>query len=189
MLNLSADKQKSNTMKDLAILILSIVIAVVFVKTGVISDLLASAQEIKFIGSFVAGMFFTSVFTTVIATVVLAEIAQSNSIYLVAFLGALGALLGDWIIFRFIRDRLSENFLYLIKKTGSERFTAIFRLGLFKWLVPLFGALIVASPLPDELGLAMMGLSKMKTSLFIPLSFTLNFLGILAIGFIAKAVQ
>jgi len=188
MINLSADKQKSNAIKDLAILILSIVIAVVFIKTGVLSDLLASTQEIKFIGSFVAGMFFTSVFTTVPATVVLAEIAQSNSIYLVAFLGGLGALLGDWIIFRFIRDTLSADFLYLIKKTGFERFTAIFRLGLFKWLVPFIGALVVASPLPDELGLAMMGLSKMKTSLFIPLSFTLNFLGILAIGLIAKTV-
>jgi len=44
----------------------------------------------------------------------------------------------------------------------------------------------VISPLPDELGLAMMGLSKMKTSLFIPISFILNSLGILAIGLITK---
>ena len=62
----------------------------------------------------------------------------------------------------------------------------ILHLKFFKWLIPFMGALVVASPLPDEIGLAMMGFSKIRTSLFIPISFLLNFLGILVIGFIAK---
>ncbi|OGG78335.1 hypothetical protein A3A36_01445 [Candidatus Kaiserbacteria bacterium RIFCSPLOWO2_01_FULL_52_12b] len=66
---------------------------------------------------------------------------------------------------------------------------SIFRPRLFKWLIPFVGALIIASPLPDEAGLAMMGLSKMKTSVFIPISFALNFLGILAIGIFAKELM
>ena len=175
-------------MRDLGIIILSIVIAVILVKTGALKSLLTSTQELKFIGSFVAGIFFVSIFTTAPATVVLAETAQSNSIFLVAFLGGVGALVGDLIIFRFIKDRLSEDFLYLIKKSKSERLISIFQLKLFRWLIPFIGALIVASPLPDELGLTMMGLSKMKTSLFLPLSFLLNFLGIMAVGLIAKAL-
>lgn len=175
-------------MRDLGIIILSIVIAVILVKTGALKSLLTSTQELKFIGSFVAGIFFVSVFTAAPATVVLAEIAQSNSIFWVAFFGGIGALVGDLVIFRFIKDRLSADFLYLIKKSKSERLISIFRLKLFRWLIPFAGALVVASPLPDELGLTMMGLAKMKTSLFIPLSFLLNFLGILAIGFITKAL-
>ena len=175
-------------MRDLGIIILSIVIAVILVKTGALKSLLTSTQELKFIGSFVAGIFFVSVFTAAPATVVLAEIAQSNSIFWVAFFGGVGALVGDLVIFRFIKNRLSDDFLYLIKKSKSERLISVFRLRLFRWLIPFVGALIVASPLPDELGLTMMGLSKMKTSLFIPLSFLLNFLGILAIGLIVKAL-
>ncbi|MDP1760078.1 MAG: hypothetical protein Q8L01_01300 [Candidatus Woesebacteria bacterium] len=182
------DNHKNNLMRDLGIIILSIVIAVILVKTGALKSLLTSTQELKFIGSFVAGIFFVSVFTAAPATVVLAEIAQSNSIFWVAFLGGIGALVGDLVIFRFIKDTLSADFLYLIKKSKSERLISIFKLKLFRWLVPFAGALIVASPLPDELGLTMMGLSKMKTSLFIPLSFLLNFLGILAIGFITKVL-
>ncbi len=173
-------------MKDLAIIAFSVIIAILIVKTGVLKTILVSTQEMRFMGSFVAGMFFVSIFSAAPATVVLEEIAQSNSVFWVAFFGGIGALVGDLIIFRFIKDRLAEDFLQLIKKTRSERLVSIFRLKLFKWLVPFFGALIVASPLPDELGLAMMGLSKMKTSLFIPLSFFLNSLGILIIGIIAK---
>lgn len=175
-------------MRDLGIIIFSIVIAVILVKTGALKSLLISTQEIKFIGSFVAGIFFVSVFTAAPATVVLAEIAQSNSIFWVAFFGGVGALVGDLIIFRFIKDRLSADFLYLIKKTKFERLISIFRLKLFRWLIPFAGALIVASPLPDELGLTMMGLSKMKTFLFVPLLFLLNFLGIMTVGLIAKVL-
>lgn len=178
----------NNLMRDLGIIILSIIIAAILVKTGALKSLLTSTQESKFIGSFVAGIFFTSIFTTAPAMVVLAEIAQSGSVFLVAFFGGVGALLGDLVIFRFIKDRLSADILYLMKKSKSERLISIFRLKLFRRLVPFVGALVVASPLPDELGLAMMGLSKMKTSLFIPLSFLLNFLGILAIGLIAKSL-
>ena len=180
------EKQNNNLMKDLAIIGLSVIIAVLMVKTGALKSLLVSTQEIKFIGSFIAGIFFVSIFSAAPATVVLAEIAQSNSVFWVAFFGGVGALVGDLVIFRFIKDGLAEDFYHLVRKTKSERLTAIFKLKLFKWLVPFLGALVVASPLPDELGLMMMGLSNMKTSLFIPVSFLLNFLGIFVIVFIAK---
>ena len=182
------NNHKNNLMRDLGIIILSIIIAVILIKTGALKSLLTSTQELKFIGSFVAGIFFVSVFTAAPSTVVLAEIAQSNSVFWVALFGGIGALVGDLINFRFIKDRLSQDFLHLIKKSKYERLISIFQLKLFGWLIPFVGALIVASPLPDELGLTMMGLSKMKTSLFIPLSFLLNFLGIMAVGLIAKTL-
>lgn len=181
------NNHKNNLMRDLGIVAISVVVAIILVKTGAVKNLLTMTSELKFFGSFIAGMFFVSVFTVAPATVVLAEIAQSNSVFGVAFFGGIGALAGDFIIFRFIKDRLSDNFLHLIRKSKSKRLISIFQLKLFRWLVPFIGALIVASPLPDELGLAMMGLSKMKTSIFVPISFLLNFLGILIIGLIAKA--
>ncbi|MFA5392160.1 MAG: hypothetical protein WC306_00490 [Candidatus Paceibacterota bacterium] len=178
------EKNDNNLIKDLVIIAFSIVIAILMVKTGALKDLLISTQEIKFIGSFIAGIFFVFIFSVAPATVVLAEIAQSNSIFLVAFFGGIGALAGDLIIFRFMKDRVAEDFLQFIRKTKFKKLISFFRLRFLKWLIPFIGALIIASPFPDELGLAMMGLSKMKTSLFIPLSFFLNFLGILAIGLI-----
>lgn len=179
---------KNNLIRDLGIIALSVLIAVILVKTGIIQDVLIFAKEFKMAGSLVAGAFFVSVFTAAPAMVVLAELAQANSVFEVAFFGGLGALLGDWIIFRFIRNGLAEDFLYLLKMTKTERLAAIFKLRPVRWLVSLAGALIVASPLPDEVGLMLMGLSKMKLILFIPLSFMLNFLGILAVAFVAQAL-
>jgi len=107
---------------------------------------------------------------------------------MVAIVGGLGALIGDIIIFRFVKDRVSEHFAYLIKASRSERLFSIFKLKLFHWIIPFVGALIIASPLPDEIGVTMLGLSKMKSLHFILLSFILNSAGILVIGLIAKTI-
>lgn len=180
--------EKINIMRDLGIIILSIVVAIILAKTGSLTGLLTSTQEWGLFGSLIAGMFFVSIFTAAPASVVLFEIAVANSIWEVALFGGIGALIGDLLIFRFIKDSLSEDIHWLIRKTKQERLVSIFRFKLFRWLIPFIGALIVASPLPDEVGLAMMGLSKMKTAIFIPISFALNFLGILAIGLFAKGL-
>ena len=182
------DSRGNNLVRDLSVIFLSILIAVILAKTGTLESILVSTQGARFIGSFIAGIFFVSVFTAAPATVALGEIAQSNSIITVAILGGLGALMGDLIIFRFVKDRVSEHFNYLIKISRSERFFSIFRLKLFRWIIPFVGALIIASPLPDEIGVAMLGLSKMKNSYFILLSFILNSAGILIIGLIAKGL-
>src|SRR3989344_8301143 len=183
------NNNKYNLIKDTSIIALSVLIAIILVKTKVLVSILASSKELELFGSFIAGIFFTSIFTVAPATVVLAEIAQINSIFLVAILGGIGAMIGDMIIFRFVKNRLFEDILYLLKKSKSERLISIFRLKIFRWSIAFLGALIIASPLPDEFGLMMMGFSKIKTSLFIPISFLLNSLGILVIGLIAKAVM
>lgn len=180
--------RKGYLIRDLVIIILSILIAIIIAKTNILQGLLITTQGLKFLGSFLAGMFFISIFTVAPASVILFEIAQTNPVLEVAFFGGLGALLGDLIIFRFIKNSLADDIYYLIKKTKIQRLTGIFHLKLFRWLIPFLGALIVASPLPDELGLVMMGLSKVKTSTFIIISFILNFLGILAISLVAKSV-
>ena len=179
---------QNNIIRDLGIVILSILVAVILAKTGVLNEILTATQELKFLGSFLAGMFFVSIFTAAPAMVVLVGIIQSNSILEVAIFGGLGGLVGDLLIFRFVKDSVARDIQWLINKTKQERLASIFKLKLFHWLIPCIGALIVASPLPDEIGLTMMGLSKMKTHLFIPVSFLLNFIGIFILSSIARGL-
>ena len=182
------DNHSNSLVRDLGLIILSILVAVILAKTGALESLITSTQEMRFIGSFIAGILFVSVFTAAPATIALGEIAQSNSVITVALIGGLGALIGDLLVFRFVKDKLSEDLLNLIKTSKSERLTPMTKIKGLRWVVPLIGALIIASPLPDEIGVAMLGLSKIKNSLFIPLSFILNSAGILVIGLISKAV-
>lgn len=178
---------QNNLTKDIGIIVLSIIVAILLIKTGAIEEILKRTRDLWFLDSFIAGMFFTSIFTTAPAIVALSGIAQSSqSVLLVAIFGGLGALCGDLIIFRFMRDRLGEDIMRLIKNSGNGRLRSIVRLKFFRWLTFFLGALVIASPLPDELGLTMMGFSKTKISLFIPVSFILNSLGILVIGLVAK---
>ena len=185
---MSTRNEKNNIVRDLGVVALSVIVAFILAKTGALTGILTSTQEWELLGSLVAGIFFVSMFTAAPAGVALFEIAAANSIWEVALFGGIGALIGDFLIFRFIKDSISEDIHWLMRKTKRERLVSIFRPKLFKWVIPLIGALIIASPLPDEAGLAMMGLSKMKTSVFIPISFALNFLGILAIGLFAKGL-
>ena len=117
----------------MAIIVLSIFIAVILVKTKILIGILISTKELKLLGSFITGMFFTSVFTTVPAIVTLGEIARTNSVVLVAIFGAMGAVVGDLIIFRFIRDKLSEHLLELAKHQGAgKRFKVLLKLKYFR---------------------------------------------------------
>jgi hypothetical protein len=179
---------ENNLLRDLGVVVLSIVIAIILVETGVLRGLLASTEGLKLFGSFIAGLFFTSIFTTAPAMVTLGEIARSNSLWGTALLGGCGAMLGDLVIFRFVKNSLADDFSFLVKHHYSRRMSVIFRMKFFRWFIAFLGALIIASPLPDELGLAMMGLTKIKTAVFIPISFALNTLGILIIGLIAKSL-
>ena len=184
-----SNSEKKFLIQDIGIIFLSILVAVILLETEFLTNILTSTKELELVGSFIAGMFFTSVFTTAPAIATLGEIARANSIILTALFGGMGAVVGDLIIFRFVRDKLSEHLMELIKHEGAgKRVRALFRLRSFRWFTALVGGLIIASPLPDELGISLLGCEKMKTSWFIPLSFIFNFLGIFLIGLIAKAI-
>lgn len=173
----------SKLIRDIGTIIISIVVAYLLVETRAFEGFLAASGGIKFLGSFIAGIFFTSIFTFALSTVTLAEIALSNNIWSVAFFGGLGAVVGDVIIFKFLRKGIAEDIERLIKK--RNRLGGIFHLRFFRFLIPFLGAIFIASPLPDEVGLAMMGVMNLKMKFLIPISFALNFFGILIVGLVA----
>lgn len=172
---------------DIGIITLSMIIAVILGKTGALQSILTATREMELVSSFIAGIFFTSIFTTAPAVVVLGQIAQANSPFVVAIFGGLGALLGDLVIFRFVKDRLSEDIIGLLGEHRKIR--AIFRNRFFRYLTIFLGAIIIASPLPDELGLTLLGFSKIRSSLFVPFSFLANSIGIYIIGLVARAIS
>ena len=173
-----------NLIKNTVVVFLSVLIAIILAKTDVFADLIASVRELRFIGSFVAGVFFISVFTVAPASVMLFEIAQTTPVWEVAVLGGMGAVAGDFIIFSFVN--LAYDVKAFFKKTKIQKAARALHLSAFRWLMPFVGAIIIASPLPDELGLAMMGLSKVKTPVFVVISFVLNFFGILFLTLVAR---
>lgn len=184
-----AKLEKHFLLQDAAIIFISVLVAVILAKTGILKNFLTSTKEWELFGGFLSGMFFTSVFTTPPAIVALGEIARIDGVIVTALVGALGAVLGDLVIFRFIRDRFAEHLLELMGHRGlGRKFKALLKLRYFRWFTFFLGSLIIASPLPDELGISLLGFSKMKLSWFIPVSFVFNFIGIVFIGLVARAL-
>jgi len=182
------NRNGSHFLQDTAIVLLSVLVAVLLVRTGVLSSLLVSMGETQVFGAFIAGMFFTSIFTTAPAIAALGEVSLIQGIFSTALFGAAGCVVGDLIILRFFRSRLSEHVAEIVThRSVWRRFHLLFKRRLFRWITFLVGGLILASPLPEELGIAILGFSKMRVRYFALLSFVFNFFGIVIIGLVAHA--
>jgi len=181
--------QETHFMTDIGLIAISTLVSILLAKTQIVTSVLMTTKELELLGTFVAGMFFTSVFTTAPAIATLGELSLGQPLFITATLGAAGAVFGDLLIFRFVKDRIASDILMLLEHRGTfRRFGALFKLRFFRWFTYLLGGAIIASPLPDELGISLLGFSHMKTRYFIFLSFVFNFLGIIGIALAARAI-
>ncbi len=174
---------------DLGILFASIACAVVLMRLGVIEAALSSVQANTLMAAFISGLFFTSVFTTAPAVAVFSVLVHGGgNLFLISVIGAAGAVLGDLLLFMFVRDRISDDINHMLKRRTVGRLHALLRRPTFKWLTAFVGGLLIAWPLPtDELGMALLGMAKLKTRAFIVLAFCFNAAGIFIIGMVARS--
>ena len=170
------------------LVVISLYIAYELLVTGAIGTWVGDSLLRVIPAGLIAGAFFTSLLTVVPATVVLLEVAQTFNPFLVAVLGGAGAVIGDLFLFLFVREAVSRQAPLFLKESQRRYLRSLFAHPLLHWLLPLCGAIIIASPLPDEFGLALMGLSRMDIKVFIPLSFTMNFIGIALLALAARSV-
>lgn len=181
-------QMKKHLFRDACIIVGSVFLAIVLVRMGIVHTLVGFTGDAYILASFVAGAFFTSVFTTAPAIAVLGSLGSTYPLFVVALVGGFGALVGDAIIFRFFKKNISQDVGYILTLTHSQKIQKLLELRMFRWFLTSIGALIIASPLPDELGLALLGMSRIPLRLFVPISFTFNVLGIYVIGMIARAL-
>lgn len=174
--------------KNTFFLIISLGIFFYFADSSFIKNIISSIGNLGYLGAFIVGIFFVSTFTVAPASVVLFYLAKEMNVIEVALLAGLGAVLGDYIIFRFLKDKVFEELKPVFMNLGGSYFSHILSTPYFAWLAPVVGAIIIASPFPDEIGIGLMGASKIKKWQFLILSFLLNFAGIFIIIFLAKNI-
>ncbi len=174
--------------KNTAFLVLSLIVLFLLADTAVTHSLIRQISSFGYFGAFITGILFVSTFTVVPASVVLFHLAQEFNPLLVALCAGVGGVIGDLLIFRFLKDEVFEEVRPLISRFGGSHIAALFRTPYFAWIVPVIGAIIIASPFPDEVGIGMMGLSKIKWWQFAILVFVLNTTGIFLIVTLAATV-
>ncbi len=168
--------------KNLTFLVFSLVLAFFVFRNETLHTFLLHLGNLGYIGAFGAGMLFVSTFTVATGAVILLVLAESLSPIEIGLIAGLGAVIGDFTIFRFVKDDLVKEINLIYNKIdGNHHLKKVFHTKYFSWTLPVIGAIIIASPLPDEIGVSLMGISKLKTYQFLVVSFILNAIGIFLI--------
>lgn len=175
------DKRNRKLIIDATVLFSSLALALTLIKYGYLQNLILNILPFKFLAEIVAGFLFTSFLTSPLSIAAFYVLSKDGNPFLIAFLGGLGAVLGDIIIVKIFRDSVFKDFQILSKDLKLQKIISFFHDSHFNHLAPLLGLVIIASPFPDELGLMLLGASKLTYTRLIILTYLLNTVGILLI--------
>ncbi len=172
--------------KLLSIFLLSVMFAIFVAENDVINSFLHHLGSFGYVGALIAGILFVSTFTTVTSIVLLSILAQDINPIALAIIGGFGAMIGDLLVYRFLKNNVDQELMLVFGNEGERHVKRILKSKYIAWTLPIIGALIIASPLPDELGLGVMGLSKISETKLMIVSFISNAFGILAIASVSR---
>lgn len=169
-------------------ILFSIFIALLLAENQSFRSWVLHLGSLEYIGALFAGMLFVSSFTAAISIVVIAIMAENINPMALALIGGVGAVMGDYLVFKLVRTHLAQELSLMFGKAGTSYVKSVLRSRYIAWMLPILGALIIASPLPDELGVSLLGISKMSDAKFILISYLSNAAGILMVASVAKVI-
>lgn len=155
-------------------------------------ELRDSLISLGYLGIFLAGVLYSYAFTAGPAALIFLSLAKYENIFLATFIGAVGCMVGDLIIFLFIRREFGDeidclartDFMHRIVN-GEKRIFGRFQ----KYVLPAFASFCIGSPLPTEIGVALMASRKtLSTKKFMIIDFTLDATGIFLILLAGTAI-
>lgn len=182
--------KKRRLLLDFLIIGLSIILAIYIHKSQAADFLISYFSGVNFIpAAFVMGFLFSLTFTAAIATSVFIVLAETtHNPYLIALVGGIGSIAANGILYKFLKDEIIKDIEVLEPQYAKKIAHRIMHSKLFVGVIPYIAALILASPLPDEIGIAMLAGSNYKYTKFFLLSFGFHTIGILLIVLLGGAL-
>ncbi|MFA5026236.1 MAG: VTT domain-containing protein [Candidatus Shapirobacteria bacterium] len=148
---------------NLLLLLGGISAAVIFSRLPFFTTFIEATEKFGYLGAIVSGFLFTSTFTAATSGLLLINFAKFLDPFWLIVCAAIGALTSDLLIFRFVKNKVAEDitpvYEHFITKNHLHK---IVHTKYFSWTLPVIGAMIMATPLPDELGVSLLGLSHMS---------------------------
>jgi len=171
----------------LPLILVSIILAVVIGRSDIVGYFLSYGEIGYTLAALIFGVMYSSIFSVIPATVGIIKLAEAGAPPLVlAIVGGLGAMIGDLSIFQIIKFSVLDDIIRYMQRHSQGRFERVFKMPIVRYTLVIVGAMIVASPIPDEIGLAMMGLAQTRWPIVAVISFLLNSVGILVIAMLAR---
>lgn len=156
------------------------------------SGLHAFLLSMGYAGIFLAGVLYAYGFTAGPAALILLSLAKNENLLAASLVGGVGALIGDLIIFLFIRrtfeaeiERLCKTHIIQAVEKDEERLFGRFQ----KYVINAFASFLIASPLPTEIGVTLMASRRhLSSRKFALIAYSLHTTAIFLILLVGRAI-
>ncbi|MCK9595775.1 hypothetical protein M0R19_01155 [Candidatus Pacearchaeota archaeon] len=143
----------------LVLLIILIALAYYIFTKPFMSEFMQLFNKLGIFGTFISGILITFGFTAPFAIGLLIKTNIQN-IFLASLIGGIGATIGDLFIFSTIKLSFMDEFKRLEKTKAINKIKKIVKnnkhILIKHYLLYIFAGIIIASPLPDEIGVSML---------------------------------
>lgn len=171
---------------------LSILIAFTLLFAGIFETIVFHLTQYGIFGGLIAGLLFPFTFTAASAGIFLVELGRFYNPFLIAVIAGLGAMIADLIMFRFLKEGIVDEIKLIIQSIlpipTLKKLENITEKKVWLWGIPFLASVLIASPLPDEIGIALFGVVNFRPRYLSLLSYILNTLGIFALVFLGFSI-
>jgi hypothetical protein len=145
-------------------------------------------NDLGYLGVLIAGSLYTYSTTAMPAAAVILVLGKAYNPFIIASIGALGALLSDYLIFRFVKDNVVGELHLLAEELHIRISKKKIKSKWITWGVGIIAAMIIASPLPDAIGIALLAVANYKVRNLALISYPMNFFGLLTLATVGSLV-
>ncbi len=174
--------------KHTSIAIIMAILFIALLDTTVVAGLLSLVKHLGYFGAFLVGVLSVSFFTTAPAILLLIDLANELDPVALAIIGGAGAMIGDWLLMLVFEERVVRELKPLLRKLHVHEMIVRLRYKYTSWILVMAGAIALSTPIPDEIGVALLGVSRIKQAYVLGICFILNTLGIFLIVLTARAL-
>jgi len=158
-----------------------VLVFIIAFDSAVVQTSLSEVHRIGYAGLIIGGAMFTSLFTTAPGIAILLSFTDDYSALTIALVGALGSVIGDLIILRVFEEKIGYELTPLIKKFHLRGFFRRIKRKKERERTVLLGMLAIASQIPDEIGIGLLGIAHLPLLSLLTITYLLNAAGILVL--------
>jgi hypothetical protein len=128
-----------------------------------------------YFGTFLAGLLYPYALTSAAGTGILLILAKEQNVLLAGCIAGIGALISDVILVLFVKHGFSDEVQKLSKETVVRTLNRWIPDSVRVYLLATFASLLIASPLPTEIGIILMAsIKKLSIKKFVIIAYILH---------------
>lgn len=174
--------------KHTSIAVGALLLFVLLFDTAFLHSVFAFLNDLEYLGGLIAGVLSASLITAAPAVVLVVELAHHLDPLALALLVGVGSAIGDMILLLFFEERIFAELAPLGRRLKLGRLLRRSRKRRMSTPLLLAGAFVIMTPLPDEVGLGLLGVSHFPKIFLFLLCLALNTLGASLVIMAARAV-